>query len=427
MKIKLHPSQGTVFLSTSRFKVVAAGRRWGKTVLACAILFTEAIKNPDGIYWLVAPTYGQAKELAWTILVKMIPIQCLAKQPNETELSFKFKNGAEIHLKGADNPETLRGRGLRGLVIDEVATIRNHKSVWEEILRPSLADYQGFCVFIGTPKGKNYFWELWLKGQRKEDDFESWQFTTENNPYIPRSEIKAAKETTSERYFSQEYLANFESYVGLIWPEFEQKHIIEPFILPTNWERIGTLDPAVSGTTASLQSAIDEDGKLFIFSEYYEQNKRANEVADVIKDRASTWYGDPAGKIRSVSRNGVLFSLFDEYSESGLYLIPAQNDVSAGINRVAEYFKSGKIGIFRNCKNLVYELERYHWSEERETSLGIMEPKPYKALDHLCDCLRYLVMSREDPSKHFKEPVKQWSVDDIERMEKQQNQVEEYS
>ena len=123
MKIKLHKNQGTVFLSTSRFKVVAAGRRWGKTVLACAILFTEALKNKDGIYWLIAPTYGQAKELAWTILEKMIPEDLIAKK-HETELSIKLNNGAEIHLKGADNPETLRGRGLRGIAIDEVATIR---------------------------------------------------------------------------------------------------------------------------------------------------------------------------------------------------------------------------------------------------------------------------------------------------------------
>lgn len=406
--------------------MIAAGRRFGKTVLACIILFLEAIKTKDGIYWLVAPTYGQAKELAWNILIRMIPSVMLSKKPNESELKFTFKNGAEIHLKGADNPDTLVGRGLRGLVIDEVARIRNHQRVWEEILSPSLSDYQGFCIFISTPQGKNYFWELWLKGQRHEDGFESWQFKTEDNPHIPRSEIKAAQDRMNERYFAQEYLASFEDYVGLVWPEFEHKlHVIEPFDLPRHWERIGSLDPAVTGTTGSLQASVDEDGSLYIFSEYYEQNKRASEVSDVLRGKVDLWFGDPAGKHKSISRNGVLFSLFDEYLDNGISLIPAQNEVNAGINRVAEFFKAGKIKIFSNCKNLIHELERYHWSEERETNQGVLEPKPYKSLDHLCDCLRYLVMSRFESSRPQEKAIKKFSEQYFERMEEQQQVYEE--
>lgn len=403
MEITLHMCQGIVFQSTSRFKVIAAGRRFGKTVLACIILFLEALKNKDGIYWLVAPTYGQAKELAWNILIRMIPMEMLAKRPNESELKFSFKNGAEIHLKGADNPDTLVGRGLRGLVIDEVARIRNHQRVWEEILSPSLSDYQGFCIFISTPQGKNYFWQLFMKGQKKEDGFESWQFKTEDNPHIPRSEIKAAEDRMNERYFRQEYLASFEDYTGMVYPEFNNKtHVITPFEIPAWWERVGTIDPAMSGTTACLYGAVDENGKLFIFGEYYEQNRRASEVSDVIRGKCERWYIDPASQVRTSSRQGNLYSLFDEYADNGVYPIIAENDVFAGINRVAEYFKNGRLKIFANCKNLIAELERYHWSEERETSLGILEPKPYKAFDHACDCLRYLVMSRVQGAKEPK-------------------------
>lgn len=426
MKIKLHQAQGIVFRSTSRFKVVAAGRRFGKTVMACVILFYNALMNKGRIYWLVAPTYGQAKELAWDILLKMIPANLMAKKPNESELKITLRNGSTIHLKGADNPETLVGRGLSGLVIDEVAKIRNHKRVWEEILRPSLSDYQGFCIFISTPQGKDYFWELFTKGQRKEDDFESWQFKTSDNPFIPRSEIKAAQDTLSERYFKQEYEASFEDFTGLIWPEFDQKtHVIDPIELPSYFQRIGAIDFATIGTTASLFCSIGEDGELYIAGEYYEQNKRASEVCEAIKGKSDIWFGDPAGKRKSENRNGVLFSLFDEYLDGGVSIIPAQNDVNPGINRVAEYFKANKIKIFKTCKNLIAEIEKYHWSEERETVLGVSEPKPYKSFDHACDCLRYLVMSRQTASRPEPKKITRFSEADFERMEEQQAHYEE--
>lgn len=422
MKISLHKSQGIVFHNTSRFKVVAAGRRFGKTVLAAVIMFIEAAKTPNGVYWYVSPTYKQSKQNAWKIFLRLIPREILAKKPNETELSFTLRNGAEIHLKGADNPDSLRGSGLDGLIIDEFASIRNSKSVWEEILRPTLSDKLGWCIFIGTPKGKDAFWEIWMKGQRQENGYMSWSFKTEDNPYIPRSEIREAKEQLSDRYFRQEYEASFEDFTGLIWPEFDESiHVIEPCEIPDWYELTNTIDPAVTGTTGALYGAIDDSGTVFIRGEYYEQNKRASEVSEVIREIEGVWYGDPAGKSMKVQRDGILYSLFDEYEDNGIDLLDAQKDVSAGINRVAEYFKAGKIKIFNTCHNLIEELRRYHWSEERETVSGVLEPKPYKSKDHLCDCLRYLIMSRPDGGvKTVKKPFKGYTVDMLDRMEEQQ-------
>lgn len=400
MVITLHRNQGIVFQSTSRFKVLAAGRRFGKTILACVILFISCLRIKNGLFWYVSPTYKQTKQIAWKILLKLIPARVLAKKPNETELSFQFKNGTELVLKGADNPDSLRGTGLDGLVVDEYASIRNAKSVWEEVLRPSLTDKLGWCLFIGTPKGKNAFWEIFMKGQRREDGYESWRFKTEDNPFIDRSEIREAQEQLSERFFRQEYEASFEDYTGLIWPEFDGKvHVIDPMVLPVHYERIAALDPAITGITASLAAYVDENGGLYIAEEYYEKDKRASEVAEVIKGRADRWWCDPAGNKKTENRKGVMFSLFDEYAENGIHMMAAQNDVNAGINRVAEYFKAGKINIFRNCHNLIRELERYHWSDEKETSNGMLQPKPFKSNDHACDCLRYLVMSRFESKK----------------------------
>lgn len=427
MEIRLHRNQGTVFQSTSRFKVLAAGRRFGKTVLACVVLFISCLKTKDGLFWYVSPTFKQTKQIAWKMLNKMIPSQVLAKKPNETELSFTFRNGSELVLKGADNPDGLRGSGLNGLIVDEPASIRNFKSVWEEVLRPALSDKLGFCFFIGTPKGKNAFWELWMKGQRKEDGYESWRFKTEDNPFIVRSEIKQAQEQLSDRYFRQEYEASFEDFTGLIWPEFNEKdHVIEPFEIPEYYERVNALDPAVTGITAGLYGAFG-DGVLYIIGEYYERDVRASEVSEEIGKQDGIWYADPAGKSLKIQRDGVLFSLFEEYDDYGLTLLNAQKDVPAGINRVAEHFKANRIKIFSNCKNLISELQRYHWSEERETVSGVVAPVPYKHNDHACDCLRYLIMSRSEYGIEPKEEeFKGYTEKILERMEEQQSQYEDY-
>ena len=334
--------------------------------------------------------------IAWKMLQEMIPRNIIAKK-NEVRLEITLINGSEISLRGADNEDSLRGVGLDFAVMDEFAMMK--PNVWEEIIRPMLTDRQGKALFIGTPNGKNHFWRLFLKGQAKENGFSSYQFKTNNNPYIPRTEIKEAQEQINERFFRQEYEASFEDFTGLVWPEFdEKKHVIDSFEIPSWYEFLGAIDPAMTGTTAALMIAVDESGNLFIFNEFYEQNKRVSETSQVIKGKVPRWLIDPAAQAKTVNRNGQLYSLFDEFADNGIYPQPAENDVDAGINRVAEYFKASKIKIFRNCKNLIDELLKYHWSEERETASGILTPKPYKSYDHAVDCLRYLVMSRVNKS-----------------------------
>ena len=405
MKIKLHQNQGTVFRSTSRFKVLAAGRRFGKTILACVILFVECLKVKEGLFWCVSPTYRQTKQIAWKILIKLIPEVVLLKKPNETELSFHFKNGSVLVLKGADNPDSLRGSGLDGLVVDEFASIRYAKNVWEEVLRPSLTDKLGWCLFIGTPKGKNAFWELFEKGQRKQDGYESWRFGTKDNPFIPRSEIKEVQAQLSPRFFRQEYEASFEDFVGMVWPEFDDTCVIRPFEIEGPFEKIGSIDPAITGTFASLFGKIVPDGTIYIVGEYYEQDKRISEVSNEIRGEADKWYCDPAGQRKTQTKNGQLYSIFDEFRDNNVLVWPANNDVNSGINRVAEKFKQKKIKIFDTCENLIKELERYHWAEKVEGTSGESEPKPYKSYDHACDCLRYMVASRPlEPREKEKKP-----------------------
>lgn len=393
---KLHDQQLQVFKDSSRFIVVVAGRRFGKTTLALIDIIASALANFKSRVWYIAPTYRQAEMIAWKMLLDMIPPE-IVKNKNEARLTLELLNKSEISLKGADNEDSLRGAGLDFVVLDEYAQMKSN--VWQEIIRPMLTDTKGRALFIGTPKGKNRLWEQYIKGQRKEDGYSSYLFKTIDNPYIDPKEIEEAKSQLNERYFRQEYEASFEDYTGIIYPEFNQKiHLINDAYLPSIYQRIGAIDTAITGTTGVLKAAIDEDGNMFIYQEYYKQNKRASEVAEDIKEEGVRWFIDPEAHKKQIKQGEELYSLADEYNDYGIHTDNAQKDVYAGINRVAEYFKQGKIKIFKSCKNLITELERYHWSEERETLSGMTEPKPFKANDHLCDCLRYIIFSRPKDS-----------------------------
>ena len=420
LTFSLHENQLKVWEDNSRFRVLVAGRRFGKTTLAVTELVISALSKNEGKFWYVAPSYRQAKMIAWRLLKNLIP-QEIARgcKFNESELSVMLPNGSLIELKGTDNEESLLGVGLDGMVVDEFASIYDNWRVWYEILRPMLTDKKGWVLFIGTPKGKDSFFELFLKGQREEDGYKSWQFKTVDNPFIDPKEVEEAKRDSPERYFKQEYEASFQDFVGLIYPEYSEKlHVIEPYTIPSSLARVGAIDPAMSGFTGVLKVAIDNED-LIVYQEYRKQDVRVSEVVPEIQEDGVYWLIDPASSAKSVQKDGKLYSLFDEYQDFGIVASPGENDVDAGINRVAEFFKTKRIRIFSTCTSLIWELERYHWAESKESISGQAKPKPFKKDDHLVDCLRYIVMSRPQPHVY---PIEikggRWSLDWAERMDK---------
>lgn len=383
--------QMEVFSDPARFRVLVAGRRWGKTWLAVTFLIAEALTAYDRKVWYVAPWYRQAKDVAWKMLKKMLP-ESLVDKTNETELTVSLVNGSEISLKGADNPDSLLGVGLHAVVLDEYASMKS--DVWQEIIRPMLTDTLGKALFIGTPKGKNHFWDIFTLGLKGSRGYKSFQYRTVDSPMIPESEVESAKEQLNEKFYRQEYEASFEDFTGLVYPEFSEKtHVIHTPPDLAGLSSVVGIDPALSGVHAWLLTYITNDGTVFVIKEYYEKDKRVSEVASTLP-KSNLYIIDPAGYNKSYVRDGNLYAMADEYREYGIYVNPGENDVDSGINRVGELFKRNKIIIHARCKNLIWELNRYHWSEHRETVRGESKPRPYKKDDHLCDILRYIVMSR---------------------------------
>ena len=226
INFQLLPWQQEVYADPHRFKVIAAGRRCGKSRLAATTLIIEALRCPLGSAVLyVSPTMGQSRQILWDLLLELGRDVITSSHVNNLDITMI--NGARIYVRGADRPDTLRGVSLTYAVLDEVADIK--PEAWEQVIRASLSDRKGRAMFIGTPKGRNWFYDLWKLGQDEVDkDWKSWHFTTKDNPLIDPSEIESAKKTLSSFAFKQEYLASFNNAGSDIFREEWLKYGPEP-------------------------------------------------------------------------------------------------------------------------------------------------------------------------------------------------------
>ena len=208
LNIQLLDWQKQVWADDTRFKIVAAGRRTGKSRLAAWMLIVNALQADKGHVFYVAPTQGQARDIMWQTLLELAhPVVTNAHINN---LQIKLVNGATISLKGADRPETMRGVSLKFLVMDEYADMK--PEVFEQILRPALADQKGGALFIGTPMGRNHFYDLYKYAELEDDEsYQSWHFTSYDNELLDPDEIDLAKKSMSSYAFRQEFMASFEA------------------------------------------------------------------------------------------------------------------------------------------------------------------------------------------------------------------------
>lgn len=354
MQINLLPWQKEVVNDDHRFRIINAGRRTGKSVLSRMIILQWATKQP-GLYWIVSPTYKMSKQIHWLELQKEVPRDWIVKK-NEVDLSIVLKNGAIIELKGAENVDSLRGVKLRGLVIDEIASIRNWNWLWQEVLRPTLTDYEAPAIFISTPKGFNHFYELFQLGINGEANYRSWHFTTYDNPTISVDEIESAKTELSEDAFHQEYLAEFRKFTGIVFKQWvRDKNIVAPFDIPSSWQYSRGFDYGSTHFTASVKIATDRDGNNFVSSCYMDNKRTIEEHAKVIAAQDFSQgiipaWGDPSG--------AQWFMEFDKY---GLAINTANKEVGQSgqgwveycIEKINEMLKP-KMGHFIRLPNGIY-------------------------------------------------------------------------
>lgn len=209
----LHAGQMKVHKHAARFKVLACGRRWGKTRLGTAECISVGLGG--GRAWWIAPSY-KIGAIGWRGLL-YLSNQIPGANSNKAERLIKLPTGGEVQVRSADDPQSLRGEGLDLAVFDEFAYIK--PEAWTEAVRPTLSDRIGAAMFISTPHGLNHFRDLWLRGRSADfPDWQSWTFKTSSNPYISKAELDTARRELTDRVYRQEYEADFlEDNPGALW------------------------------------------------------------------------------------------------------------------------------------------------------------------------------------------------------------------
>jgi len=293
--------QRKVYDAPERFKMLCSGRRFGKTYLCIARLVNWAATKPNSLNWYVTANYRMAKQIAWRQLKAMIPPDVCVKR-NESELSLELVNGSIIALKGAENPDTLRGVSLSTLIVDEAAYVK--QDAWEMVLRPALSDQGGPAWFITTPAGLNWFHDLWEQAQQ-EPDWRTFSYSTIEGGNVSQEEIDAAKRTLDERTFRQEYLASFETLSGRVYPDFFDDNISDT-VQDTGAEIYWGTDFNVSVMAGVLGSRVGDT--LHIWDELAVNQSNTDEVCTLLKerfpDRKIIAYPDPTGSARKTSSAG---------------------------------------------------------------------------------------------------------------------------
>lgn len=252
----LHPAQAQVAKSKKRFRVLVAGRRFGKTRLGTLLCLAKAMEGKNA--WWVAPTYAMAME-GWKT-IRQVGAD-YGMEIKESEKTIYTKAGGFVTVRTADNPDRLRGAGLDFIVLDECAFIK--EQTWKEVLRPTLTERKGGALFISTPKGFNWFAKIYEEAEKK-DDWDRWQFPTEANPRVDIKELETAKKEIGSFLYSQEYDAQFvEQFGGLFkkeWFRYYTKYNSQEFNDDGNYHNVTyvkTKDSAVKQSDLRILSTVD--------------------------------------------------------------------------------------------------------------------------------------------------------------------------
>ncbi|CAB4128019.1 phage_term_2, phage terminase, large subunit, PBSX family [uncultured Caudovirales phage] len=386
----LNAGQREVVSSLARFRVVIAGRRWGKTHLAIRELARSA-RIPRSRSFYVAPTYRQAKQIVWDPLKYRLQDLGWTDRVNETDLTITLINGSRISLRGADNPDSLRGVGLDFVVIDEFAMV--DQKAWTEVLRPTLSDRGGAALFISTPMGaSNWAYDLFQRGQdTSEADWSSFHYTTIQGGNVTADEVESARRDLDARTFRQEYEATWEQYANRIFYAFDRAENVRPYqgsdpaVVYIGMDfNIDPMSAVVFHRDGELLHAIDE-------IEMYSSNTQ--EIVEEIHSRfpgKRIWvYPDPASRQRKTSAGGVTDLTILQNAGFVVKAPNSHNPVRDGINavnsRLCNTLGQRNFVVDPRCRRLIECLEKHTYKE------GTTQPDKDSGFDHMADAMRYAI------------------------------------
>jgi len=411
--VNLSDWQKKVWKDDKRYTIVNCGRRSGKTTVVAWKLLWMATQKEGQNLWYIAPTYKQAKQILWEMLIEMVPKEAIHKR-NETELKIVLKNKSKIEVKGADNVDSLRGVRIDFAVFDECAFIDKWEMVWK-VMRPTLVDSKASVMFISTPNGFNHFRELSYNATKEgtpifdESSHSYHHYTSYENPYLDKAELDIMKKEMNEDAFEQEIMGEFRKMSGLIYKEFNrERHMVEiPFDrFDSNWTYTRSLDFGFGHKSSLGYYAISpEQTEIYRYDGLYVSGFNERQLADVVKTKDKGKY-----MLYPVADSAQPMAI-SELQSHGANFNPVKkgrDSVKNGIVRVADLLKvrndTGKPTLMFNKYHtyVADEFERYRWIENKNDKSLIREI-PYKAMDDAMDEIRYFAMSwkKKDPVARY--------------------------
>jgi phage terminase large subunit len=373
-------------------------------------LFYLATQKEKQILWYVAPTYRQAKQILWEMLLEIIPGGVIEKK-NETELRIMFVNGSRIEVKGADNPDSLRGVRIDFCAFDECAFMERWETVWK-VIRPTLVDSVARVWFVSTPNGFNHFKQLaenmTSEGKNIFDPVNHGyhHYTSFDNVHILRSEIENMKVEMDEDAFAQEVLGEFRKLKGLIYKEFDRAiHMIDIPALDNNWTFTRSLDFGFAHKTALVYFAISPDQKeIYGYDGLYVSGFNEAQIADVVRTKDKGLHitypvadSSQPMSIAELGTHGVVFQPVEK----------GQDSVKNGIVKVAALLKkrpdtgNPTLRFSKRLNWIADEFERYRWIENKNEKSSVKEI-PYKVNDDAVDAIRYFAMSWKEKERVYR-------------------------
>jgi hypothetical protein len=367
VNLVLHPKQMEVYRSKARFRVVTAGRRWGKSRLSLVLMITKA-RKPKQKIWYVAPTYRMAKQIMWADLIDAIPKGWIHKI-NETTLSITLINKTKIELRGADKADSLRGVGIHFLVLDEFQDMS--EETWTQVLRPTLADTGGHAIFIGTPKSYNHLYKLHKLGliekNIESNIWQSWQFPTITSPFIPTSEIEAARRDMDEKSFAQEFLASFEVMAGRVYYPFDRNEHVGKYQMNSKLPIWVGMDFNIDPMSAVIYQ-LQPSGELWAVDEVVLFGSNTQEMCEALDKKL--WrhqshviiYPDPAGGQRQHARGETDMDILRESGFKRIKYRRKHPFVADRVNAVNRLLRAAdgtvRMRINDTCKHLINAFEQ---------------------------------------------------------------------
>lgn len=396
LNVVLHKAQRIVHASNARIKYIKAGKRFGKSHLSCFELVQKALDVEHGTFWYIAPTYKQAKEIAWRKLLWMIPPELIVGKPNKEELLIKFTSQSVLQLKGADNEDSLRGPELDGTVWDEYAYINPY--AYEGIVRSQLIDKKGFAHFISSPfkRGRNHFTIEHADALREmkagNEKYGAWHFSIYDNPTLDRAEIEDVRAKTRSDIWEIEYMANESAGSVNKFPMFDQGKNVGKCLGTEGKFMVRGLDWGISKghPTAFVVIFVDlyrkqiyvTDAKKFVGMIAEDIMKRVAAITPKNVSNPDPIVIDPSAA-RTAPETGV--RLIDHFNSIGHQLgqhciLGDRNE--RGYDIVNMYMQHGWLKIDPALKDLIIECEEIKW-DDREG-------------DDLTDALRYACVRIHD-------------------------------